>query len=108
MPSDGGFIAGCIGQIAVDAAHRIIAARRRATNPAGSAALVPLVDLAHANLGGKPCAMPWCKAGSRRTCRRAAPAMARPISLRSLREVRAKWAIIHTSDTLLILHRAAA
>jgi transposase len=54
MPSGGGFIAGYNGQIAVDAAHQIIVAQQLATNPADFAALVPLVDQAHANLGRKP------------------------------------------------------
>lgn len=51
MPAGGGFIAGYNGQIAVDAAHQIIVAQHLATNPADFAALVPLVDQAHANLG---------------------------------------------------------
>ena len=51
MPSQGGFIAGYNGQIAVDAAHQIIVAQRLSTNPADFAALVPLVDQAHASLG---------------------------------------------------------
>jgi transposase len=54
MPSGGGFIAGYNGQIAVDAAHQIIVAQQLATNPADFAALVPLVDQAHANLGREP------------------------------------------------------
>jgi transposase len=54
MPSQGGFIAGYNGQIAVDAAHQIIVAQRLGTNPADFAGLVPLVDQAHANLGRKP------------------------------------------------------
>ncbi len=53
MPSGGGFIAGYNGQIAVDAAYQIIVAQRLDTNPADFAALVPLVDQAHANLGRK-------------------------------------------------------
>ena len=53
MPSQGGFIAGYNGQIAVDAAHQIIVAQRLGTNPADFAALVPLVDQARANLGRK-------------------------------------------------------
>jgi hypothetical protein len=53
MPSGGGFIAGDNGQIAVDAAHQIIIAEQRSTNPADFAALIPLVDQAHANLGRK-------------------------------------------------------
>ena len=53
MPSQGGFIAGYNGQIAVDAAHQIIIAQRLGTNPADFAALVPLVDQARANLGRK-------------------------------------------------------
>src|SRR6195952_4011944 len=53
MPSGGGFIAGYNGQIAVDAAHQIIVAQRLGTNPAGFAALIPLVDQAQVNLGRK-------------------------------------------------------
>lgn len=53
MPSGGGFIAGYNGQIAVDAAHQIIIAEQVSTNPADFAALIPLVDQAHANLGRK-------------------------------------------------------
>ena len=53
MPSQGGFIAGYNGQIAVDAAHQIIVAQQLGTNPADFAALVPLVDQARANLGRK-------------------------------------------------------
>ncbi|MCA3435209.1 MAG: IS1182 family transposase, partial [Roseomonas sp.] len=53
MPSGGGFIAGYNGQIAVDAAHQIIVAEQLSTNPADFAALIPLVDQAHANLGRK-------------------------------------------------------
>lgn len=53
MPSGGGFIAGYNGQIAVDAAHQIIIAEQLSTNPADFAALIPLVDQAHANLGRK-------------------------------------------------------
>jgi len=41
------------GQIAVDAAHQIIIAEQLSTNPADFAALIPLVDQAHANLGRK-------------------------------------------------------
>lgn len=52
-PSQGGFIAGYNGQIAVDAAHQIIVAQQLGTNPADFAALVPLVDQARANLGRK-------------------------------------------------------
>ena len=51
QPSQGGFIAGYNGQIAVDAAHQIIVAQRLATNPADYGALIPLVDQAKANLG---------------------------------------------------------
>lgn len=51
MPSQGGFIAGYNGQIAVDAAHQIIVAQRLSTNPADFAGLIPLVDQAYANLG---------------------------------------------------------
>jgi hypothetical protein len=50
MPSQGGFIAGCNGQIAVDAAHQIITAHRLSTNPADFAALVPLIDQTRTNL----------------------------------------------------------
>jgi hypothetical protein len=53
QPSQGGFIAGYTGQIAVDQAHQIILAQRLATNPADYAALIPLVDQAKANLGRK-------------------------------------------------------
>ena len=53
MPSQGGFVAGYNGQIAVDAAHQIIVAHRLATNPADFAGLIPLVDQARANLGRK-------------------------------------------------------
>jgi transposase len=49
-----GFIAGYNGQIAVDAASQVIVAQRLATNPADFAALVPLVEQTHANLGRKP------------------------------------------------------
>lgn len=54
QPSQGGFIAGYNGQIAVDTAHQVIVAQRLATNPADYAALIPLVDQAKANLGRKP------------------------------------------------------
>jgi len=54
QPSQGGFIAGYNGQIAVDAAHQVILAHRLATNPADFAALIPLVDQAKTNLGRKP------------------------------------------------------
>ena len=53
QPTQGGFIAGYNGQIAVDAAHQIIVAQQLATNPADYAALVPLVDQAKVNLGRK-------------------------------------------------------
>lgn len=53
QPTRDGFIAGYNGQIAVDQAHQIILAHRLATNPADYAALIPLVDLAEANLGRK-------------------------------------------------------
>jgi hypothetical protein len=53
QPTQGGFIAGYNGQIAVDQAHQIIVAQRLATNPADYAALVPLVDQAKADLGRK-------------------------------------------------------
>ncbi len=51
QPSQGGFIAGYNGQIAVDQAHQVILAHRLATNPADYAALVPLLDQARALLG---------------------------------------------------------
>jgi len=51
QPSQGGFIAGYNGQIAVDHAHQIIVAQQLATNPADYAALIPLVDQAKVNLG---------------------------------------------------------
>ena len=54
MPSQGGFIAGYNGQIAVDAAHQIITAHRLVTNPADFSALVPLIEQTTANLGRKP------------------------------------------------------
>jgi hypothetical protein len=54
MPSQGGFIAGYNGQIAVDAAHQIITAHRLSTNPADFAALVPLMDQTRTNLGRSP------------------------------------------------------
>lgn len=54
QPSQGGFIAGYNGQIAVDQAYQVIVAQRLATNPADYAALIPLVDQAKANLGRKP------------------------------------------------------
>jgi hypothetical protein len=54
QPSQGGFIAGYNGQIAVDQAAQIIIAQRLATNPADYGALVPLVDQARASLGRKP------------------------------------------------------
>jgi len=54
QPTREGFIAGYNGQIAVDAAHQIILARRVATNPADFAALVPLVDAVKQTLGRKP------------------------------------------------------
>ena len=53
QPSQGGFIAGYNGQLAVDQAHQIIVAWRLATNPADYAALIPLVDQAEASLGRK-------------------------------------------------------
>jgi len=53
MPSQGGFIAGYNGQIAVDAAHQIIVAQRLITNPADFSGLIPLVDQARENLGRK-------------------------------------------------------
>ena len=55
MPSQGGFIAGYNGQIAVDGAHQIITAQRLATNPADFGALVPLMDQTQTNLGRLPC-----------------------------------------------------
>ena len=54
QPSQGGFIAGYNGQIAVDHAHQVIVAQRLATNPADFGALVPLVDQARDLLGRKP------------------------------------------------------
>ena len=54
LPSQGGFIAGYNGQIAVDAAHQIITAQRLSTNPADFDALVPLMDHTCANLGRMP------------------------------------------------------
>lgn len=54
QPSQGGFIAGYNGQIAVDQAHQVIVAQRLATNPADYAALIPLVDQARTHLGRKP------------------------------------------------------
>jgi transposase len=53
QPSQGGFIAGYNGQIAVDEAHQIIVSQQVSTNPADFSALVPLVDQANANLGRK-------------------------------------------------------
>jgi len=53
MPSQGGFIAGYNGQIAVDATHQIIVAQRLVTNPADFSGLIPLVDQARACLGRK-------------------------------------------------------
>ena len=54
MPSQGGFIAGYNGQIAVDAAHQVITAHRLSTNPTDFSALVPLIDQTRTNLGRKP------------------------------------------------------
>jgi hypothetical protein len=54
MPSQGGFIAGYNGQIAVDDAHQIITAHRLSTNPADFSALVPLIDQTRVNLGRNP------------------------------------------------------
>jgi transposase len=54
QPSQGGFIAGYNGQIAVDDAHQVIVAQRLATNPADYAALIPLVDQARTHLGRNP------------------------------------------------------
>ena len=54
MPSQGGFIAGYNGQIAVDAASQIIVAQRLVTNPADFGGLVPLMDQTKAHLGGMP------------------------------------------------------
>jgi transposase len=53
QPSQGGFIAGYNGQIAVDEAHQIIVSQQVSTNPADFSALIPLVDQAKANLGRK-------------------------------------------------------
>jgi transposase len=54
MPSQGGFIAGYNGQIAVDATHQVITAHRLSTNPADFSALVPLIDQTRTNLGRNP------------------------------------------------------
>jgi len=54
MPSQGGYIAGYNGQIAVDAANQIITAQRLVTNPADFAGLAPLIDQTQANLGRMP------------------------------------------------------
>lgn len=54
QPSQGGFIAGYNGQIAVDRAHQVIVAQQLVTNPADYDALVPLVDQARRHLGRKP------------------------------------------------------
>jgi Transposase DDE domain len=54
MPSQGGFIAGYNGQIAVDSAHQVITAHCLSTNPADFSALVPLIDQARTNLGRAP------------------------------------------------------
>jgi transposase len=54
QPSQGGFVAGYNGQVAVDQAHQIIVAQRLATNPADFDALAPLVDQARMHLGRKP------------------------------------------------------
>jgi transposase len=54
MPSQGGFIAGYNGQIAVDAAHQVITAHRLSTNPADFGALVPLIEQTIDHLGCKP------------------------------------------------------
>ncbi|HEX5182161.1 MAG TPA: IS1182 family transposase, partial [Allosphingosinicella sp.] len=54
QPSQGGFVAGYNGQIAVDHAHQVIVAQRLATNPADYGALVPLVDQVRDLLGRKP------------------------------------------------------
>jgi transposase len=54
MPSQGGFIAGYNGQIAVDAGHQVITAHRLSTNPADFSALVPLIDQTRTNLGRNP------------------------------------------------------
>jgi IS5 family transposase len=53
QPSQGGFVAGYNGQIAVDHGHQVIVAQRLATNPADFAALVPLVDQVRDLLGRK-------------------------------------------------------
>lgn len=54
MPSQGGFVAGYNGQIAVDADSQVITAHRLSTNPADFDALEPLVEQTRANLGRKP------------------------------------------------------
>jgi transposase len=54
MPSQGGFIAGFNGQIAVDAHSQVIVAHRLSTNPADFDGLQPLVDTIIDNLGQAP------------------------------------------------------
>ncbi len=54
QPSQGGFIAGYNGQIAVDHAHQVIVAQRLATSSTDYGALVPLVDQARELLRRKP------------------------------------------------------
>jgi transposase len=53
QPSQGGFIAGYNGQIAVDQDHQVIVAQRLASNPVDFGALVPLVDQTRKSLGRK-------------------------------------------------------
>ena len=54
MPSQGGFIAGYNGQIAVDAESQVIVAQRLSTNPADFGGLQPLMDEIVENLGQAP------------------------------------------------------
>lgn len=54
MPSQGGFIAGYNGQIAVDAGSQVIVAQRLSTNPADFGGLQPLVDDIMDDLGQAP------------------------------------------------------
>jgi hypothetical protein len=53
-PARDGFIQGCNGQTAADAAHQVIVAHRLVTTAADCRALVPLADDIHAPLGRKP------------------------------------------------------
>ena len=54
LPTRDGFVQGCNGQIAVDAAHQVIVAHRLVANAADHRALAPLVDGVSAHLGRKP------------------------------------------------------